>query len=580
MSTTSASFSRQNRLLDRHYAWRSRNKAAGHGFARAPEPRTIGNAVRGQELVQGNLLFAGYLVTSDDTDLWDVAAPDAAFEQERQGFDWLDDLAAVGGFRARQKAQRWLKVWIDLYGRGSGPGWTPELTGRRMIRWINNALFLLHGMRAEERERFHAALSRQAWFLSKRWKAARPGVQRIEALCGLIYAALSLEGHAQLADLAVPALASECNTRIDRSGGLPSRRPEELLEVLVLLNWAAAALLEAGRGTPPALHEAIERIAPTLRALAHGDGSLARFHGGGRGLEGQLEHALADAGGKRRVHEGLAMGYARLAAGRTTVIVDAAPPPTGAAAVEAHASTLAFELTSARRPLIVNAGSGTSFGPDWRRAGRATAAHSTLCLNGTSSAGLSAPDPDTGLEALTGGPRDVPTEIARATGSTRFDGGHEGYVPSYGLTHARSLELFNDGRTLEAEDMLFAVDKANEARFRAAGGGREGVGVPVDIHFHLHPDVVPEVDEYAGSAELKLPNGEVWLFTHDRHFALSVQPGYYLERGRLEPRATKQVVLSGRASEYATRVRWVLAKSAETAVAVRDVDREDAETGE
>ena len=378
-----------------------------------------------------------------------------------------------------------------------------------------------------------------------------------------------------LADPAVTALAHECNAAIDGAGGLPSRNPEELLHVLVLLNWAAAALLEAGRGTPPALHEAIDRVAPTLRALAHGDGALARFHGGGRGLEGLLEHALADAGGKRKPRQGTAMGFIRLAAARTSVIIDAAPPPKGWAATDAHASTLAFEMTSARRPLIVNAGSGVSFGPDWRRVGRATAAHSTLCLAGQSSAGLAPVDPDSGLEALTGGPTDVPMERTRVHGSQRFEAGHDGYVAACGLTHARAFELFDDGRTLEAEDMLFAMQDAVEARFDAALAQSDGHGLGADIHFHLHPDVEVEQDRVRNMVRLMLANGETWEFTHDARFTLSVEPGYYLERGRLEPRATKQIVLSGRAMDYATRVRWALAKSAETGIALRDVPMDD-----
>ena len=79
---------------------------------------------------------------------------------------------------------------------------------------------------------------------------------------------------------------------------------------------------------------------------------------------------------------GLAMGFARLSGGRTSVIADAAPPPDGQASLSAHASTLAFELTSGRRAVIVSCGSGVPFGPDWRRAGRATAPHSPLEIEG------------------------------------------------------------------------------------------------------------------------------------------------------------------------------------------------------
>ena len=83
---------------------------------------------------------------------------------------------------------------------------------------------------------------------------------------------------------------------------------------------------------------AIERIAPTLRTLRHTDGGLARFHGGGRGAEGWLDHALSTSKIKTRQPDGLSMGYARLSAGRTSVIIDASAPPGGPASVNAHAS--------------------------------------------------------------------------------------------------------------------------------------------------------------------------------------------------------------------------------------------------
>ena len=73
-----------------------------------------------------------------------------------------------------------------------------------------------------------------------------------------------------------------------------------------------------------------------LRALRHADGGLARFHGGGRGAEGRLDAALANAGIKPLPSAGMAMGYVRLTGGRTSIVVDAAPPPQGSAL--AHAS--------------------------------------------------------------------------------------------------------------------------------------------------------------------------------------------------------------------------------------------------
>ncbi|SDC66636.1 heparinase II/III family protein [Ruegeria marina] len=577
MSGSHSMASRWTRFQNRLQARLSQRQKSVRGFVSQPEPRTVGSFARGRQLVAGNLLFAGYLVESQTSGLWEVPAPNSAFEDERQGFAWLDDLAAVGDARAREKAQKWVWGWIETHGKGRGPGWAPELAGRRVIRWINHALFLLRGVEPEQSRAFFRSLAQQTWFLSKRWPAAQPGLGRFEALTGLIYAGLALEGLEELADPAVRALARDCEAQIDKEGGLPTRNPEELLEVFTLLTWASAALHEAGRGAPPAHTAAIERIAPTLRALRHADGQLARFHGGGRGLEGRLDHALA-ASGVKPVHvEGLSMGYARLSGGRTSVIVDASPPPRGAASYNAHASTLAFELTSGRRPLIVNCGSGASFGVEWRRAGRATPSHSTLCLDGFSSARLAEPERNSGREALVDGPTQVPVERSETLDASRFQGGHDGFSRVFGLTHARTLDLSHDGRSLTGEDMLLAMDDAAKRRFDRAMDASVLSGVGFDIRLHLHPEVDAALDLGGTAVSMALRSGEIWVFRRDGRYKLSLEPSVYLEKNRLKPRATKQIVLSGRAMEYATRIRWTLSKAQDTAIAIRDLNRDEPE---
>ncbi|MTI01207.1 heparinase II/III family protein [Roseibium sp. RKSG952] len=577
MSNTDTMASRWIRFQNRLYARLSQRRKAVTGFVGQPEPRTIGSYARGRQLVAGNLLFAGYLVEAQDTDLWDVIAPNAPFDDERHGFAWLDDLAAVGDMRAREKAQRWVWGWIETHGRGQGPGWAPDLTGRRLIRWINHALFLLRGANDTQSKLFFRSLAQQTWFLSKRWNAATPGLPRFEALTGLVQAGLALEGLEAMSDPALRALARECDRQVDEQGGIPTRNPEELLEVFTLLAWTSAALHEVGRGTPAAQTRAIKRIAPTLRSLRHADGALARFHGGGRGVEGRLDQALAQSGVKPQLSTGLSMGYARLSAARTTVIVDASVPPKGAASYNAHASTLAFELTSGRRPLIVNCGSGESFGLDWRRAGRATPSHSTLCLDGYSSARLTEPLKGTAHEALVDAPQDVPHEFEEAFEGTRFMVGHDGYTKVFGLTHARTFELRFDGRELAGEDILLtATDKAKR-QFDRAMDSSGLKGIAFDIRFHLHPDVDAAIDLGGAAVSMALKSGEIWVFRHDGVGKLSVEPSVYLEKGRLKPRATKQIVLSGRAMEYATRIRWTLSKAQDTAYAVRDLHRDEPE---
>ncbi|SLN43428.1 heparinase II/III family protein [Roseisalinus antarcticus] len=569
---------RTTRLLNRLQARVQARRGRATGFVSSPEPRSIGHFAKGRQLCAGNILFAGHLVETEGKSLWSIAPPGSAFAEAMHGFTWLDDLAAVGDAKARATARTWVWEWIASYGAGQGPGWAADVAGRRVIRWITHAQFLLRGQDKPASDAFFRSLSGQTRFLARRWRAARPGLPRFEALTGLIYAGLSIEGHDDVADPAVQALARHCDEQIDADGGLATRSPEHLMEVLTLLNWCVEALTASDRPVPAEFGTAIARIAPTLRALRHADGGLARFHGGGRGLDGRLDQALAASGTRTRPDLGaLHMGFARLAAGRTTVIADAAAPPAGPSSADGHASTLAFEVTSGRRPIVVNCGSGAIFGDAWRRAGRATPSHSTLGLDGYSSARLGAPARHDGMleEWLEEVPADVIAETSRLSDGMRVELAHDGYRMSHGLTHARTLELTIDGRGLVGEDVLATLSDGDESRFdRQLHGGTPG-GVPFSVRFHLHPDVDAALDLSGAAVSLALKSGEIWILRHDGSAEMTLEPSVYLEKGRLRPRAAKQVVLSGRAMAYATRVRWSLAKARETPNVMRDLAETD-----
>lgn len=568
---------RRTRLMHRVHARLASRVTAATGFVSQPEPRTIGLFARGKQLMAGNYLFAGHLIEAPEKSIWDITPPDDAYAEALQGFTWLDDLAAVSDIRARDKANMWVMGWVDRFGNGAGPGWTPELTGRRLIRLINHATFTLRGRDKDISDRFYQSLTHQAVFLSRRWSATRVGIERFEALTGMIYAGLSLIGMEKHVGPAVRALSKECATRIDAEGGLATRNPEELLEVLTLLVWAADALENADRPVPAEHRAAIERIVPTLRALRHSDGSLARFHGGGRGLEGRLDMALAASGVKTPTKHRLNMGYKRMSAGRTSIVVDASAPAIGKESNDAHASTLAFELTSGRRPVIVNCGSGRSFGEEWRRAGRATPSHSTLGLDGYSSSRLAPPNRllSTTQEYMINVPQRVSVEQSLVDDAIRMELFHDGYIPNFGLTHGRTIEMSVDGRAVVGEDYLAALTKDDHLRFDRALDRTSLQGIAYSIRFHLHPDVDVSIDLGGAAVSLAAKSGEIWVFRHDGCAKMTVEPSVYLENGRLRPRAAQQVVLTGRAMSYATRVRWSLAKAQDTPNALRDLVQDE-----
>ncbi|WP_425093187.1 heparinase II/III family protein [Tropicimonas sp. S265A] len=545
------------RIGDGLQAWRAGLSPPPTTLHTTPQPQSFGEVARGRQLLAGVVRLDGEVVEAPGISLWDIAdGASGPGAQALHGFKWLDDLAALGGAQAQALAQTWLSDWIARFGRGGGPGWTPDLTAQRITRWIAHALFLLGGQGSSVSRLYFRALGQQGVYLSRRWKTAPSGRPRFDALTGMIYAGMSLSGLEGSVAPAKAELDKVCATEIGPQGGIASRNPEDLLEVLMLLTWAADALEE--RGESPGIEHirAIGRIAPTLRALRHADGGLVRCHGGTRGTAGLLDEALSRTGVSTTATAPVVMGYARLSGGTSTVIADAAAPPLGAGALTGHASTLAFELTSGRCPLVVNSGAGTTFGPEWQRAARATASHSTLCLDGTSSSRLTttSADPDA-REVLADIPSLVtaqPFEDAEMSGMLMT---HNGYVPTHGLVHARHLTLAEDGKLLEGTDTLAAPEP--DARLTcdkalAASGGR---GIAFQVRFHLAPGVDAEIDMGGAAVSLVPDSGEVWVFRASGG-EIALAPSVYLERARLKPRATKQIVLFGRLFDYAADMRW------------------------
>ena len=122
---------------------------------------------------------------------------------------------------------------------------------------------------------------------------------------------------------------------------------------------------------------------------------------------------------------------------------------------------------------------------------------------------------------------------------------------------------------------LDAIAPADRRRFEQLMTRTRLQGVPYMIRFHLHPEVDAAIDMGGAAVSLALKSGELWIFRHSGGAELSLDPSVYLEKGRLKPRPTKQIVLSATVQHAEARIGWTLAKAQDTPLAIRDLDRDD-----
>lgn len=66
---------RWSQYLNRFHARRAARARPATAFVSSPEPRTIGSYARGRQLSAGNYMFAGSLVQTPGTSLWQITPP-------------------------------------------------------------------------------------------------------------------------------------------------------------------------------------------------------------------------------------------------------------------------------------------------------------------------------------------------------------------------------------------------------------------------------------------------------------------------------------------------------------------------
>ena len=561
------------RRRNSRYARKKPWGAAPTEFIFYPQNRTIGSFRKGQELLKGKVALVGYELELGKASLWDAVCPSPAFEERLHRFTWLDDLAAEGAPAAQKQAQEWVVEWMHRYLQGSGPGWQPYFAGSRLLRLIIHSRFLMRGMEEKMRSRLFMGLWKHICYLSEQAMTAPAGIARTEALTGLIHATLSLDGQDDRLTSAVADLGRECEAMVDKDGAVPTRNPEELLENFARIVWCANALNEAGKQADPRIPQAVGLIAPVLRNLRMGDGSLARFHGGSSGRAGHLDQALADSGIRATSRDAHAMGYARLGGGRVTAIMDSAPPPIGAASVRAHASPLAIEVTSGRRTIITNTGPGAGFGAEWAKACRQTALHSTLVIQNQPSVTISPPETAGAPELILTAPT-VTLDRGSDSDGAWLEASHNGYLARFGLLHQRKVFIATQGQSIDGEDRIHAPDRAASNRFRKAAHAGKGIGLGVAIHFHLHPEVTVDTLPGHNAANLILKSGEVWEFRQSGA-ELKIEKSAFLQPGNRAPIPSLQIVLRTRVTESDYLINWTLFRPVQSDQALRDLVVDD-----
>ncbi|MCL2469241.1 MAG: heparinase II/III family protein [Alphaproteobacteria bacterium] len=450
----------------------------------------------------------------------------------------LRDLRAVGTERARQRAVVLIQEWMEDLSAWDEESWSPPVLGARLSNWIAFYDFFSPCARPAFTRDFLICATRQLRHLLLTAQSGFTGVEGLYVVKGLIFGGLALVDRERALSLGFELLERQLTAEILPDGGHVARNPSVHAHMLRLLIDMRDALQVAGLEVPSAMTLAITRMLPVLKFFRHGDGSLALFHGSCEERALLLDATVSLARMRTRLIKRLPyMGYERVVAGRSLLVVDVGAPPLRPFDKEAHAGLMGFEFSVGREKIITNCGAAPHHKPHWWSALRATAAHSTITVCDKNACALL---PEGGIAQR---PLRVSTLRYEQDQKAYVDCAHDGYAQRHHVTVARSLRLSASGDQLEGEDLIEGVQ-----------------GQEFSIRWHLHPAVRAMLSQDGGSVLLRTASGSGWRLRlcPPFHESPALEPSVYCADGRLV--RTLQVRISGFSGSGTTRVQWVLSR--------------------
>ncbi|MBM7404854.1 MULTISPECIES: heparinase II/III domain-containing protein [Sphingomonas] len=529
------------------HALRLRGKHPLKLIAVADDP-FFGDLERGYALLDGMVLFRGEAVPINALSL-SRPSFSAPFADYLHSFAWLRDLSSVATrATAAPIAEAIMRHWLAAHEtKVSNPAWRADLWGRRLLFWTAHAPLILSSTDLVYRSKVLHALARGARHLDNTAAKVAAGVPRVAAWCGVVAAGLMIPGGDPRRVFGEAGLARALAAAVFEDGGSLGRSPADQLDLIQLLTMLRETYAARRMEAPDVLGDTLTRLVSALLGVCHSDGGLGSWQGSAPITGERIEQIVEATGVRTRpLRQARDWGYQRLSAGKTVVVLDAAPPPANRQATGGCASTLAFELSDAGQRIVVNCGGANgallTLPPTLAPALRTTAAHSTLVLGDSNSTAIHADG------ALGRGVGEVELSRQETDELSRVEASHDGYVRRLGLIHRRLITLSTDGRDLVGEDTLLP------ASTRGGSSGKQGdVGFTVRFHLGLGVEVATTADGLA--AFLRLPDGRsVWQF-RCRGAALAVEDSLWID-GEGIPHGTQQLVLTGIAPPGGAGIGW------------------------
>ena len=439
--------------------------------------------------------------------LWKTSIKEKQEFENLHSFLWLNKLDRKN---SKVITKDIITSWINFFSNYNPNTWEMEITAKRIIAWTSNTDITLEDSDKMYKEKFFLSIVKQANFLLKNLNNLFYYPSKIICCASIILSGMIFKENEINYKVGVKELEKIVKKYFDNTGFPKSRNPEEVFICIKYLILIREWHKEAQKHIPDFLNEIISKCGSCYALLSCSNKQFPLFNGSTEINYQDYDIFLKNLKYKfiNKSHE--VGDLIKIKRKKLELFMDCGNPPSNNFAKHYQAGCLSFEFISNKQKVICNLGYGKYLSSKLSSISRATAAHSTLYINDTSSCTFQKNQIINKIygNSLIHKHRIIKKNYTEDKDFYLISATHNGYEKKFGYIHTRSIRISKN------EDKIFGYDELNKTK-------KNSSLLNYSVRFHVYPDTKVVKTIAGNSVLISLPNGEGWsLLSETNNFQI------------------------------------------------------------
>ena len=480
------------------------------------------------------------ITNTNPEDMWKIDLNNKRKFENLHSFLWL---ARLDRKNSKIIIKNIIKSWINNFFDYNPKTWEMEIAAKRIIAWSSNIDITLENSDKDYKEKFLLSLLKQSNYILNNLNKIFYGPGKIICCAAIILSGIIFRENEFSYKVGIKELEKTIRNFFDEDGFPKSRNPEDVLICLKYLILIREWFKESQKPIPDFLNEIIIKCGNCYSVLCCSNKQFPLFNGATEIDYKDYDVFLKNLKYKFANKNHDVADLIKVKKKRFDFFIDCGNPPPNNYARYYQAGCLAFEIISNKQKIICNSGFGKFFSSKITNLSRATAAHSTLYINDTSSCIFQKSKIINKFygNSLIHKHKVIKKNYTDNNQFYRITASHNGYEKKFGYIHTRTIQI------LKKEDKILGMDELTKTKNYLNP-------LIYFIRFHIYPNTKIVKTKAGNSILISLSNGEGWLL-QSKSNNLNIEKNIFLGN-KNKIINNESIAISGKINADHISIKW------------------------